>query len=91
MRFYSMTDKDVLSTQISRFWLLARNISRITAEEDLRSLTIANVATSGERTKEYRDKLIAEIGTVSVIEEARDESGIARLKAMSGDKTGSIR
>lgn len=86
MHFYGLTDERVLSMPARRFWLLVKNINRVSAERDMRSLTLMSVATQGdgEMHKKQRDQLILEMGTVVVQEEKLDLSGWNELKRMAG-------
>ena len=67
---------------VRRFWLMFENINRISAERDLRLLTVMNSAQSHEAAKETRDSLIAEIGQVSEKENVLDRSGLEMLRNM---------
>lgn len=72
------------------FWLMNKNIDRIQAQNDMRSLVRSVTSQSGqEQIENYRKTLIAETGTivkleegVTVIEAERDEAGFAELKSM---------
>lgn len=48
------------------FWELSRNINRISAQNDLRALSVARYSQSysQEHITEFRDKLIIEMGEV---------------------------
>lgn len=80
-----------------RFWMFHENVDRISAQKDMRSLTVAACSQSGQAATDYRQKLVIEIGTVakmsakSVMEESaqRDEGGIDLLKSMAEQRIGS--
>lgn len=80
-----------------RFWLAHECIDRISAQQDMRRLTVSAVAQSGEAASDYRRKLIVEVGNIAkmssaaVIQESaqRDEEGFADLKFMAGQTIGS--
>jgi len=92
MHFYGLTHREVLDTPIKTFWLLSSNIERITAQKDLRELTVLAHSQSVEGATELTKRLIDEIGLIAkeakgssraVFSEERDEEGFAALKAMS--------
>ncbi|WKZ86345.1 hypothetical protein N5B55_05165 [Ralstonia pickettii] len=71
---------------IRRFWLMSNNINRLMAERDMRALSVAGSAQSGEGFTEYRQQLILEIGTVlrdDPMSSERDEAGFEELRAMA--------
>lgn len=73
------------------FWELSRNINRISAQEDMRTLTLLNLSYSAENSKNYRDRLELELGDVmtyrhdakSAMSEKLDRAGLAKLKTMN--------
>lgn len=72
---------------IRAFWLLNSNVSRLMAEKDMRSLTIAASAQQeGEAITQVRENLVIEMGEVMVVDPiasaVRDEEGFNELKAM---------
>jgi hypothetical protein len=79
---------------MKRFWLAHECVDRISAQKDMRNLTVSVVAQSGDAASDYRRKLIVEVGpiakmsTASMVQESaqRDEGGFAELKEMA-DKT----
>lgn len=72
------------------FWELSRNINRISAQQDMRLLTIVNLGLSS-KTKEYRERLELELGPVityrhdaeSAMSEKLDRQGLAKLRTMN--------
>jgi hypothetical protein len=67
---------------------MSGNIDRIMAQKDMRSLTVANSAQSGEGAQQCRERLNAETGEIVKVafrplEAKRDEKGFAELKAMA--------
>lgn len=67
---------------IKRFWLMNTQIDRISAQRDLRALTLTNVAQSEESAKNHREHLNREIGTLVVGAPERDEKGFNELHKM---------
>lgn len=74
------------------FWLLHQNINRISAQEDMRALSISVVCQSKENTLKYRESLELEMGRVfeyrHTMESIRqteklDRAGLQRLKTLS--------
>lgn len=65
-------------------------IERIMAQLDMRALTVAAASQSGEGAKQYREKLILDMGEVYVMNDyydappvsKRDEAGFQALKEM---------
>jgi hypothetical protein len=83
--FYAMSDRQVLRMPIRRFWLMQLNINRISAERDMRSLSVsAAAACSGDGIKQYRETLVLEIGNVAKVEEKLDKAGLSRLASLAG-------
>lgn len=76
---------------IACFWELSKNINRISAQEDMRSLTIANLAMSSEGSQRYREKLEIELGDVmtyrhdskSAMAEQLDRKGLDKIRTMN--------
>jgi len=79
-----MSDEQVLQMPIRRFWVMEGNINAISAERDMRMLTVINSAQSKEAAEETRDNLIKEMGQVCVVEDVLDRAGLESLRAMSG-------
>jgi hypothetical protein len=92
MRFYGLSDERLLKMPLRRFWLLNKNIDRLRAEEDLRMLSVALHAASGESAGDLSEKLMKQMGTVVEFDEAkraltqanaeRDRDGLMALKHM---------
>jgi hypothetical protein len=69
---------------VRRFWLANDCINRISAERDMRQLSL-HVATGCEDTfKQYRQQLILEIGNVIDQEERVDTDGLNALRMLAG-------
>ena len=76
---------------IACFWELSKNINRISAQEDMRSLTIANLAMSSEGSQRYRERLEIELGEVmtyrhdakSAMSEKLDRKGLDKIRTMN--------
>jgi hypothetical protein len=69
MRFYGWTYWEALDQPIEAFWLLQQNIDRLQASDDLRRLENGIMAAHGtaESVRNYQQRLIREIGTVTVM------------------------
>lgn len=82
---------------MKRFWLAHECVDRISAQQDMRTLTVSAVSQSGEAASDYRRRLIVEVGevakmsTAAVIDESaqRDEGGASALKFMADQSIGS--
>jgi hypothetical protein len=81
-----------------RFWLFHESVDRISAQKDMRALTIAAVAQQeGPVVSDYRKNLIIEVGNVAKMsaevvkrqDEQRDVEGFASLKSMAEQTIGS--
>lgn len=59
------------------------NIERITAQDDIRRLSIAISAQNGEAAQEISDRLVAEVGTVVIGKAVVDRQGLDDLKQMA--------
>lgn len=67
---------------------MSSNIRRIKAGDDLRNLMTATAAQSADGIKEYRERLIIDMGEVmkepvAAIETKRDDVGFAELRSMA--------
>jgi hypothetical protein len=87
MRHYDLSYWEVMELPIRAFWTLNRNINRLLAEEDLRTLMLHVSRQSAEGCQAYEAKLRAEVFPVDEVfdplNEKRDEKGFAELKAMT--------
>ena len=85
MRFYSLSYRDTLQLPIKAFWLMSNNINRISAEEDIRKLSIAASAASEDGFKGANEALRNEMGEVfKKPEEIAVRDGLDTLKQLSG-------
>lgn len=80
----------VMKLPVRVFWTLNRNILRISAERDIRALTLGAAANSKEAYEEYRKRLELEVGEIvreppaaRANQNERDEEGIAFLKMLA--------
>jgi hypothetical protein len=85
-----MPYRETMNLPIKAFWMLSRNIDRIKAQEDMRSLTVAACSQgSAEAAQSYRESLVIEIGTITkfkfdpIGDAVRDDDGISVLKGMA--------
>jgi hypothetical protein len=93
MSFYTLGYVGTMTLPIRSFWMMNANIDRLTAQKDMRALTVAVCGQGGEAAQAHREQLILEVGTVVKLDDspmsaantARDESGFADLKAMSSN------
>lgn len=60
--------REVLELPAKTFWMLHKNIDRISAEEDIRDLQVAAHSHSGESIKEMLESLQAQMGDVIKVE-----------------------
>lgn len=77
-----------MALPIKTFWLMNSSIERISAQKDLRSLTVAVCGQGSEAAQEYRQRLILEVGTIVKLDSnpmnaVRDEAGFAELKKLA--------
>jgi hypothetical protein len=86
------------------FWTMSRNIDRIKAQNDARSLTVAQFAqATPDGVAKFREALVIEAGTVvklsgdaaiappegeNPLDAKRDEEGFAALRRMAGQSLG---
>lgn len=83
-----MDHESVLEMPCRRFWLMERNITRIQAHCDLRSMRVAASTVNSEQNTKLRDLLLGEQGQVYRFDRTADvapEPGaISRLKSLAG-------
>ena len=61
------------------------NINRISAERDMRSLSVSVASASNQDgITEYRKNLVLEIGNVAKVEEKLNRAGLSRLAKLAG-------
>ena len=72
---------------IMAFWLMSGNIRRVRAGADMRDLAMNLAAQSSEGAKDYHERLVLELGTVTsapvTLDMERDEEGFEELKALA--------
>lgn len=72
---------------IKTFWLLSENIERISAQKDIRTLSVAAYSQSGEAASEFREQLVLQVGTTVKLESEpiseRDVEGFEELRHMA--------
>ena len=74
-----MTDEQVLSMPIRRFWLFNESVDRLQASQDMRNLNVILGAKTPEGAKEVSDKLSEAIGTVVIKDHLRDKKALKNL------------
>ena len=91
LAFYSMGYGEVMRLPISAFWAMSNNVSRISAERDLRSLDVGRASqANAEGITEARNRLIDEVGTVFVqphkalMNLEPEEGAFDKLRALAG-------
>jgi hypothetical protein len=88
MREYSMGFREVMKLPLRTFWSLNRNVDRLRAEQDLRSLQVSAAAQSagegGEGIKFLSDHLRGEIGSPIVLEKKFDGGKFKELAEKLG-------
>lgn len=78
-----MSYETVMIMPIRSFWLMLGNINRISAERDMRSLSVATASRSTkDSNNQYRQSLVVEMGDVSRLEHTLDRDGLNDLKRM---------
>lgn len=82
-----MSDEQVLTMPIRRFWSMSRDINRISAEESLRAFSIARNATNTEKQSvedfvKNLEKSMGEVYKVDRTKERLDRGAWERLKSM---------
>ncbi|NYZ17210.1 hypothetical protein HL658_32090 [Azospirillum sp. RWY-5-1] len=85
MRFYGWTYWEALDTPVQAFWMLHRNIDRLSAEEDLRALENTAVATraSPDMVEAYEAERRNRLGTVAIERPVFDRDGLNALRSMT--------
>lgn len=91
LHFYSMSYLEVLALPAMTFWMLHRNIDRISAEESIRDLDVSVHSHTGEAIKEKMADLVKQLGTVIEVEQRViaakfDRQGLRDIAAI-GDLT----
>lgn len=78
---------EIMSIPIEAFWLLANNVDRIIAEEQMHLLTTLMSSNSGEGFEARMDGLTKQMGEVAVVNEEKasmaeqyDRDGLMALK-----------
>lgn len=88
MHFYSQSHDALMATPIKTFWLMSRNIDRIQAQKDMRSLSVAVCGQGGAAAQDHRKLLVTQVGDIvklkfdPVKNAVRDEEGFQALKAL---------
>lgn len=88
MHFYGLSNRELLDLPIRTFWMLNANVDRLSAQQDLRSLSVnlASQSTSNDSVLRLRDALVLELDEPwksDPLEAVRDENGFERLRAMA--------
>lgn len=78
-----MSYGDVMNMPVKAFWALSNAVVRVMAEQDMRALSVAVHATSGEGAEKFRDHLQQQMGAVTIQETEFDQSGYNDLKRMA--------
>lgn len=96
MHFYSMSYSEALDLPLRTFWLMSNNINRISAEADIRRLSIMAAASSSEGFGKAQEALQREMGEVfgraaadtsDLPSEMEIRRGLATLKSLAGKMT----
>jgi hypothetical protein len=85
IRFYNLGGyQAVLDMPLRTFWLMSNNINRISAEEDIRKLSIAAGSSSDKGFKATQEGLQREMGDVITRSERTiAKQGIQKLKDLN--------
>jgi DNA recombination-dependent growth factor C len=89
MHFYAMSDREILSMPLKRFWMLSKNVDRIAAEFDYRNAIVAISAGSSEGVESLMTNLKKQMGSIVEIDEAKmalsetyDRDGLLSLRGL---------
>lgn len=75
MQTYAMHFNDVLALPLPTFWMLHRNVNRIAAEKDQRSVAVVGHAfAGGDGLSEFVDHLREEMGSAFVEDASQPDS-----------------
>ena len=87
MHFYGLGYRETLDLPLRTFWLMSSSINRISAENDIRALSIAGAAGSSEGYKGANEALRAEMGpVVKRTEDTEAREGLNKLKGLAGQQ-----
>jgi indole-3-glycerol phosphate synthase len=70
MAFYGMAYREVRELPMQTFWMLHRNVDRISAERDQRNALVQIQSQSSEGVKDLMTDLRKQVGTIIEFEEA---------------------
>lgn len=87
MHFYGLGYQETLNLPLRAFWVMSSNINRISAENDIRNLSVVAGGQGGDGFKEVNRGLQREMGQPIVTTGGVDEEaaqGISKLKALAG-------
>lgn len=84
MREFGMGYFETLALPLKTFWSLNRQVSRLRAEEDIRSMGNTSAVNSAEGFEARMRNLQSEIGTPSLVVKRLDEDAFMRLKKQFG-------
>lgn len=95
MHFYSMGYAEALDLPLKTFWLMSNNINRISAEADIRRLSIMGAVNSSEGFSKAQEALQSEMGDVfgkaantsGLPSEMEIRRGLATLKSLASKMT----
>jgi hypothetical protein len=89
MAHYRLSYQETMDLPAPVFWMLNKNIDRLRAEDDVRSLQTAIAAQSGESAQKHLDALHKQMGKVVEVDEVAeamnaeyDREGLLALKGM---------
>ena len=90
MHFYGIAYRDVLALPVKTFWLLHKNVDRISAERDMRMIMVMGSVQSSEALNGMTASLRKQMGVVVEIDEAAaavedavfDRSGLDSLRGL---------
>ena len=98
MRFYGLSDRQLMEMPVVRFWLLNRSVDRIAAEESIRLAHVAGAVQSGDVYTSLMSSLRGQMGRVMEIDETNprldvglDRVGLKALKNMAPVGSSTVR
>jgi hypothetical protein len=86
MRFYSMAYGEVMGMPIRAFWVIGRNIDRVSSKERLDALHVATASQSSEGYATLTEELQSQMADTvvgDVVVESLDREGLDFLRNLS--------
>lgn len=81
MHFYRISDEAVMAMPSRRFWFMEKQISRIRAESDLRSINVAQAVNTTDAFESATERLVLDLGETTQVQRAIRVKGDPDRKA----------